>query len=89
MAAVAERFERDRARQRVAAAAAVLLGHGKPLDADLGALAPQLAGEGLLAVALDDIAVEDVAREPDDVLPEHALFFGEREIHQSFAFRFW
>jgi hypothetical protein len=41
-ATVAERLESDRARQGIEAAAAVFFGHRQPLNADTGALSPQV-----------------------------------------------
>jgi hypothetical protein len=75
VAAVSERLQGDRTGERLAAAAAILLGHRQTLDADLGAPAPQLARERLFAIPLDDVLVQDFAREPNDVLAENALLF--------------
>ena len=70
-------------------AAAVLLGHRQALDADLAALAPELARECLLAVALGDARVQHLAREPDDVVAQDLLLVAEREIHQASSFSRW
>jgi hypothetical protein len=85
VAAVAERFKGDRARQRVEAAAAVFLGHGQPLDADLGALAPQVPGERLFAIAIPRPFVQFASSEFDDVVSQEPLLIAQREIHAAIS----
>ena len=70
VAAIAERFQRYGTGKRVQTAAAVLLWNRESLQADLAALAPQLAGETLFPIALDYCLVQLLLGEPDDVLAQ-------------------
>ena len=89
LAAVTQGFEHDRGRQRVEAGAAVFLRHRQALDADLGTLLPQVAGESLIAVAIGDVTVEFALGEADRIVAQQFLFFGEGEVHQASSLRRW
>ena len=68
-----ERFERDRAPERIEIRAAVLLGSGQAQEAHRGALLPDVARESMRAVALDHVAVQLAAGELDDAVAEELL----------------
>src|SRR4029453_14879696 len=69
-APVAERPESDRPRQGIKAAAAVFFRHRQPLNADTGALSPQLARKRLFAIACGCAFVKLALRELDDVVAQ-------------------
>src|SRR5262245_17631960 len=79
LAGIAERFERNRNRQAVETAAAVLLRDRHSLQTDLTTLAPEIARESLLAIAAGDVLVENLAGELDDVRLQVPLVVAERE----------
>ena len=81
-----------RARSRTSAdraAAAVLLRHRQALQAHLAALAPQLAREGLLAIALERRRGSARPGRSGRCCRAAASALGEREVHQASSFRRW
>src|SRR5207249_1624445 len=57
-ATVAQRLQRNRARDRIESAAAVFFGHRKALNAHLSACRPQVARKDLIPIALDHPGVQ-------------------------------
>ena len=69
----------------VCVVAAVLLRERRALDAEIGALFPEVAGESRFPVPLDDSFVKLLLSETDTPGLEFQLLFGELEIHGANA----
>src|SRR5687767_64650 len=82
---VSQRFERDRRRKRIEAAAIVFFRNRQALQSQLAAFEPEIAREHLIPVALDHPFIQLFGGESYDRVSEDFLLLGERKIH-LFAF---
>src|SRR5690242_2816868 len=86
-ATVTQCLERERAGQRIGTRSAILLRDRQPLDADLRALPPQVAGKQLLAITVEQSIVQHFPRESQGSVIEQTLLLGQGKVHQASSFR--
>ena len=74
-------LDRDRVRERVAAASAVLLGDRHPHQPELGELRDELVREAMLPVELLGDGRDLLLREVADRAADELLLLGQVEVH--------